>query len=303
MLMLDLKQAKSLSRKKRIRRMRPVKSPVMAEKLLRKKTEDLWQYIIMPSLERIKTAISQGAGLEQLSAMMEQELKQAEWLYGAEAGQVIDMWRLAVDRTTRAKMNAALNQSLGIDISTVLDDPMVAEALAVGAFRAEELIKTMPTKIMGQVADAVMRNMRGVPLPEGRSLLDQIDFLGTRSRAWANVIARDQTAKLTATLNQTRQTALGIEEYYWRTMKDTNVVGNPNGNYPDWNKMHSNHYVMEGMLCRYDDVTIYSDDDGRTWKKRLGEMPKENAGFQVMCRCYSEPKIDLDKILTHATVQ
>lgn len=302
-LILDIKQAKKLSRKKRMRKMRPVKSPAMAEKLLQKKTENLWQYVIFPSIERIKTAISQGAGFDQISLIMERELEQAEWLYGAEAGQIIDMWRLAVDRTTRAKMNAALSKSLGIDITTVLDDPTVAEALAVGAFQAEELIKTMPTKVMGQVAQAVMANMRGVPLPEGRSLLDQIDFLGTRSRAWAHVIARDQTAKLTATLNQTRQQALGIDMYIWRTMKDVNVVGTPGGSYPEGNKMHSNHYIMEGKYCRYDDVTVYSTDEGKTWKKRTGDMPKENAGFQVMCRCYTEPVIDLDKILANAKVQ
>jgi len=303
MLVLDLRQAKRFSRKKRIRRMRPVKSPAIAEKLLRQKTEQLWEFAIMPSLDRIKRAIESGIGGEQLSSLIEAELDQISYVYQTDAGIIIDMWRLAVDRITRTKMNAALQRSLGVDITAVLDDPIVSEALAVGAMNAENLIVTMPTKLMGEVAMAVQANMRGVPLPGGRSLLDQIDFLGTRSRAWANVIARDQTAKLTDTLNTARQQALGIEEYYWRTMKDVNVVGNPNGSYPDWNPKHMDHYIMEGVLCRYDDPTVYSTDDGRTWKNRTGAMPKNHPSDDILCRCYREGKIDLDKILAHATVQ
>jgi hypothetical protein len=130
MLILDLKQAKRFSRKKRIRRMRPVKSPALAEKLLRQKTEQLWQFAILPSLDRIKTAIQSGIGGDYLSNMIESELDQIVSAYEADAGMIVDMWRLAVDRITRTKLNAALQRSLGIDIRAITDDPMVSEALA-----------------------------------------------------------------------------------------------------------------------------------------------------------------------------
>jgi len=283
--------------------LRPVRSPAMAEKLLRKKTEELWQKVIFPAIDRLKWAISSGMSPEQLTVLVDQELRQAELMYDVDTETIVNMWRLAVDRMTRAKLNASLTNTLGIDITPVLDEPVVREALIVGSWQAESLIKTMPTKVMGQVADAVMKNMQGVPLPEGRSLLDQIDFLGTRSRKWAHVIARDQTAKLTATLNQTRQKALGIEEYYWETMEDQRVVGNPSGQYPDWNDKHMNHFVMQGLLCRFDDPTVYSADDGKTWKKRTSKMPKNHPSIDILCRCYSSPKIDIDKLLARAIVQ
>ncbi len=302
-LILDMQQAKALSRKKRIKKIRPQRPPVQAAKLLQQKTERLWAQVIAPSIERIKKAIENGANQEQISRLLQQELDQTQWMYGADVESIVDMWRLAVDQLTKRKMNAALNRSLGIDITAVLDDSTIKDALSIGAFEAEELIKTMPTKVMGQVADAVMKNMRGIPLPEGRTLLDQIDFLGTRSRKWAMVIARDQTAKLTASLNQARQKALGVEMYIWRTMKDVNVVGNPSGEYPQGNKMHGDHWIMEGKYCRYDDPAVYSTDEGATWEKRTGEMPKDNPGFQIMCRCYTDPVIDLDKILEKAIVQ
>jgi len=172
-LILDIRQAKALKRKKRVKKLRPVKSPAMAQKLLQQQTERLWEQIIFPSLERIKQAVTNGVDLEQLSQLLQQEMEQAAWMYGMETEQIVDMWRLTVDKLTKIKLNAVLNRSLGIDLTAVLDDPSVAEALAVGAFQAEELIKTMPTKVMGQVAQAVMANMRGIPLPEGRSFFSR----------------------------------------------------------------------------------------------------------------------------------
>lgn len=302
-LVLDIQQVKKLQRTKRVKRMRRIRPPVMAEKLLRQKTEQLWQKVIFPAIARLKWAISSGMAPEQLTGLVDQELRQAQLMYEVDTETIVNMWRLAVDQMTRARLNAALNNTLGVDLTPVLDDPTVREALLVGSWKAEELIKTMPTKVMGQVAQAVMDNMRGVPLPEGRSLLDQIGFLGTRSRKWAHVIARDQTAKLTATLNQTRQKVLGVEEYDWQTMEDQRVVGNPTGQYPDWSDKHMDHFIMQGVRCRYDDSTVYSVDKGKTWKPRTSKMPKNHPSDDIMCRCYASPVIDLDKILAKATVQ
>ena len=302
-LILDINQAKTLSRKKRSKKLAPVRSPSKAERILRIRTEQLWDKVIMPSLERIKAAIASGVNQGQLSMILERELSQAQWFYGAEVDQIVDMWRLATDQITRVKLNDALRRSLGIDITTILDDPTVAQAMAMGAWEAESLIKTMPTKLMGDVAQAVMANFRGVPLPEGRSLLEQIDFLGTRSKKWAKLIARDQTAKLTGVLNQTRQQGLGIDEYYWKTMQDGRVVGNPTGKYPEWNDTHKNHFIMEGKLCKWSDPTVYSTDDGKTWKRRTSAMPMGGVPEGINCRCLPMARIDLDKIMEFALTQ
>jgi uncharacterized protein with gpF-like domain len=302
-LILDIEQAKKLQRKKRIKRLRPVKRPALAEKLLRQKTEDLWRRVIFPSLERIKWAIQQGQSREQLTILLDQELQQAALLYDTDTETIVNMWRLAVDQMTRVKINAALHNALGIDMTSVFDEPEIREAMMAGAWEAESLIKTMPTKVMGQVADAVMKNMRGIPLPEGRSLLDQIDFLGTRSRKWAHLIARDQTSKLTDKINTARQQAIGIDVYRWVTMRDKRVVGNPNGQYPDWNDKHMDHYAMEGVYCKYDDPTVFSTDGGKTWRQRTGKMPKNHPTDDIMCRCDRAPIIDIDKLLARAIIQ
>jgi uncharacterized protein with gpF-like domain len=303
-LILDINQAKTLSRKKRSKKLAPVRSPSQAERILRIKTEQLWEKVIFPSLERIKWAIGAGYSINQLTILVDQELQNAVWMYGVEAETIVGMWQLAVNNITRAKINAALTRSLGIDITPILDDPKTKEALLIGSWEAESLIKTMPTKLMGDVAQAVMENFRGVPLPEGRSLLEQIDFLGTRSKKWAKFIARDQTAKLTGTLNQTRQEGLGIDSYYWKTMQDGRVVGNPTGKYPEWiSDKHKNHYKMEGLLCQWQDSMVYSTDDGKTWRKRTSDMPRNHPSQDIGCRCQTHGKIDLDRIIEEAFLQ
>ena len=106
--------------------------------------------------------------------------------------------------------------------------------------------------------------------------------------------------KLTSLLNQKRQEMLGIEQYIWRTSKDDAVVGKPGGLYPNWNNKHHNHWIMEGVRCRWDDATVYSRTEGRTWIKRTGPMPKDHPGQEIQCRCYGEAVIDMQKLLEYA---
>ena len=98
----------------------------------------------------------------------------------------------------------------------------------------------------------------------------------------ARLIARDQVGKLNGQLTKARQQDLGIETYYWETSKDERVRGNPAGKYP---KAIPSHWIMQGKLCRWDDGTVYSDDNGKTWKPRTGVMPMGIPGEEIACRC------------------
>jgi hypothetical protein len=52
---------------------------------------------------------------------------------------------------------------------------------------------------------------------------------------------------------------------------------------------------MEGKHCKWSDASVYSDD-GKTWKKRTAAMPKGHVGTEVLCRCYAESIIDINKL-------
>lgn len=85
----------------------------------------------------------------------------------------------------------------------------------------------------------------------------------------ARLIARDQTAKLNADINQVRQQALGITEYRWVTSKDDRV--------------RPTHEANDGKIFR--------------WDAKPGEKGYPNVtghpGKDIQCRCIAQPIIDL----------
>jgi hypothetical protein len=116
-------------------------------------------------------------------------------------------------------------------------------------------------------------------------------FLNVENRA--ELIARDQTAKLWGNINQLRQTNVGVDMYTWRTVRDERVVGNPSGKYPNPTEMHKNHWLMDGKICKWNDVTVYAETVEEAmagkWKERTADMPKAHPGEEINCRCFASP--------------
>jgi uncharacterized protein with gpF-like domain len=251
----------------------------------------------LPATERIKQLIRDKARPELIAQEIENALLQANMSYSRVAGGIIDRWVAGVDREVQNAIHRTMHGALGVDLLPVLQQPSVAGPLSVAGTRASMLIVTIPQEYLGAVARAVADNMTGTPLPEGRTLLQQIQHVGGVSYRRARVIARDQTAKLTAALNQTRQQAAGIELYVWRTVKDRRVVGNPTGLSPVGNPKHRDHYHLEGATCRWDDPTVYSVDRGGSWKKRPRKWAQVHPGTDIQCRCWAEPVVDPKRIV------
>lgn len=91
------------------------------------------------------------------------------------------------------------------------------------------------------------------------------------SGARASLIARDQIGKLNGLVTQARMEAVGLELYEWSTGLDERV--------------RDSHISLEGMICRWDDPTVYSDDGGKTWKDRSPDMCQLHPGYDIQCRC------------------
>lgn len=87
------------------------------------------------------------------------------------------------------------------------------------------------------------------------------DELGaTESRA--ELIARDQTTKLSGQLNKVRQTEAGVEEYVWSTSKDERV--------------RKSHRELDGEKFRWDDPPEI-------------EGERLHPGEDIQCRCVAVP--------------
>ena len=110
----------------------------------------------------------------------------------------------------------------------------------------------------------------------------------------ARLLARDQVGKLNGLITKRRQVESGVEVYEWRTAKDERVRGNPSGTSP---KAIPNHWIMEDMLCRWDNNNVYADPatdlerdaNGNltkiNWKPRISDMPMTIPGQEIQCRC------------------
>jgi hypothetical protein len=74
----------------------------------------------------------------------------------------------------------------------------------------------------------------------------------------------------------------GLSMYIWSTSGDERVRGDPGGFFPD---AIPSHFAMDGLLCRWDDPTVYSDDGGKTWRDRPSGAVKLHPGEDYQCRC------------------
>ncbi len=159
---------------------------------------------------------------------------------------------------------------------------------------------TLITKASNDMRDAVARRVRkgvaeGKNNEEVKALIMR-DLPGISTRR-AAIIARDQTAKLNADLSQGRMEQAGIETYIWSTSMDERVRGLPGGKYAD---AVPSHYLMEGLVCRWDDPTKYRNASGE-WVARPMGAPMLHPGQDIMCRCVALPNWgELDE-LTDAT--
>lgn len=199
--------------------------------------------------------------------------------FGENAERLARRWINSINAEDRLEIERMLAQSFGIDTAYIFDSREVADVLDTLVSEATGLIKSVPEELFNDIGKAVVANMRGEVLPEGRSLTQQIQFLTGHTEKRARLIARDQMSKIHTGITQVRQESLGIEKYVWRTAKDARVVGNPNGLYPKGNRVHNDHYKREGKVFAW----ANPPEDG-------------HPGFAIRCRCYAEPILDFEKV-------
>ncbi|MDR1301109.1 MAG: hypothetical protein LBK43_01385 [Treponema sp.] len=105
---------------------------------------------------------------------------------------------------------------------------------------------------------------------------------GSIKQGRANLIARDQIGKLNEMATQARMEQAGLTMYIWSTAQDERVRGYEGGHYPN---ARPSHHLMEGLLCRWSDPAVCSDDKGKTWKPRPSDAVLLHPGRDIQCRC------------------
>ena len=74
---------------------------------------------------------------------------------------------------------------------------------------------------------------------------------------------------------------MGSKTYIWSGVMD------------ERHRKREDHWVMNGKLCRWDDPTIFSEDQGKTWKKRkqIGGV-EAHPSEPINCRCAALPVVE-----------
>lgn len=147
------------------------------------------------------------------------------------------------------------------------------------------LMKGLGKEYVDKITKVLMQG-----ITEGRSeawIVDKIKSVAEGLTGYrARRIARDQIGKLNSMIARAQMESIGMESYYWNVQPDERVRGHPRGVYK--NAVPS-HYMMDNLLCTWKDNTVYSDDLGKTWKKKTATMEMENPGLAILCRCVANP--------------
>jgi SPP1 gp7 family putative phage head morphogenesis protein len=138
---------------------------------------------------------------------------------------------------------------------------------AIEAFVKENIshIKKIPERYFSEIQELATRNFRA-----GRRVADWQGELVKRykvSQSRAALIARDQTNKFNAELNKTRQIALGVRTYTWRTVGDERV--------------RPTHEAIDGETFAWSGSP---------------KPPEGHPGEPINCRCSADP--DIESVLT-----
>jgi SPP1 gp7 family putative phage head morphogenesis protein len=170
------------------------------------------------------------------------------------------------------RLSRSIRDSMSVNIEPYLSPHgRIGKVLGEKVIENVDLIKTIPEEYFQGIADKVAGNWRAGGRWE--NLVDDIDRMGEDTDARAEVIARDQTAKLNSAFNQVRQTDVGIEQYEWAATDDERTR-------PD-------HWELNTTIHRWDEPgPLAGTIDGEPC----------HPGEDILCRCDALPCVDLDAL-------
>ena len=140
------------------------------------------------------------------------------------------------------------------------------------------LITSIQSNLLDDVAGVTQRGMSA-----GKSINDISKEIKDRygvTKSRARTIARTETGKLNSNLTKVRNQELGIKTYFWVTANDGERV-------------RPSHRELHNLLCRWDDDTVCSRNNGKTWIKRKSIGGFVGApGQDINCRCTSRSNVN-----------
>lgn len=231
--------------------------------------------LFFPIIERqanINTALTDSVELPGAEAALDEFNRRLGLLELGERGvEMVEPALFENDKFNRRAFISGLRQIIGVDVSSVLnEDFAVRTEMDRRIVENVRLIKSIPEQYLDRLANTIQTGM--MESDDYRSIRKQILELGQSTKKRARFIARDQMSKFTNTLNKTRQEAVGITRYTWRTAGDSRV-----------SDAHAAH-------------------NGRVFEWAKPPSPDGHPGDRPNCRCYGEPYLQDLRVLTNRQV-
>lgn len=180
----------------------------------------------------------------------------------------------SINRFNKIQFEKLATSLFSIDL--FFDEPWLRDQMNLFATQNVELISSLIDDELERVSGIVQRGFQqGLPYKVVAKEIEQTFGISSRK---AKLIGRDQTVKLNASLTKLRQEELGISTYTWQTSGDERV--------------RASHRIMDGLIGRWDDPTVYKKPGDKKWKKRTSVMSQLHPGGDVQCRCVSLPNVD-----------
>lgn len=190
-------------------------------------------------------------------------------IFRRESPRIVDQIVNGIDKASSDTLKQSLKALAG-GITLKTDAMPAALKQAVGAAVSENvaLIKSIEAQYHTQIEGAVMRSLQ----PGGRGMADVFEALqkyeGITDRR-RDTISRDQTRKITASMDVERAKSAGIKKFKW--------LHSGGGSEP-----REDHVAMSGEIFEYDKPPIID--------KRTGE--RGYPGQAINCRCQMIPVIE-----------
>ena len=158
----------------------------------------------------------------------------------------------------QAEVATNLKNQTGIDLAAYLrSSPNIAEKVNAMTTANIQLISSIRSQYLDKVQNAVTQAMIKGSL--NKDLAQQIKDIGKVTEKRAAFIARDQSAKLNASLTQARHEDVGITKYTWSTSGDERV--------------RDSHAEKDGQVFEYANPPADTGNPGRDFNCRCVAIP------------------------------
>jgi uncharacterized protein with gpF-like domain len=211
-------------RQPRPRTIAPVRPNIGIEMAYRRRIERLveamhrslmkWVLAAYRAHEPLALVVAQDARLPSSALVRAMRKLGDQWLkrFAELAPKMAEHFAIAVTNRTSGAMAAMLKQGgMSVKFQTT---PLIQDAMTAAIGENVSLIKSIAQQHLTRVQGAVMRSAQ-VGNDVGTLAKELAEGYGiTQHRA--KLIARDQSSKMTAVINKTRQTELGIKQAIWK---------------------------------------------------------------------------------------